>query len=215
MKEEMKVSGEEVEVVAYMDHHDALSHNAPRTAHFALMTVAQHQRITDALRERLDVMNQCADNYSRMFEESAEECDQLRAEVERLKAQLAEEIQRRFDGNEISSNEHREEVQRLQAQLAQQQMPGWKLVPVEPTPEMVSAAEEAHMPFGDMDIALRMAILSAPSAPATVQGVNTQLLEALEKTAAWIEQLPVPTVGAAGQLVKIDKAIAAARKGEQ
>lgn len=89
---------------------------------------------------------------------------------------------------------------------------GWKLVPVEPTPEMVSAAEEAHMPFGDMDIALRMAILSAPSAPATVQGVNTQLLEALEKTAAWIEQLPVPTVGAAGQLVKIDKAIAAARK---
>ena len=56
----------------------------------------------------------------------------------------------------------------------------WKLVPVEPTPEMVSAAEEAHMPFGDMDIALRMAILSAPSAPATVQGVNAQLLEALE-----------------------------------
>ena len=47
---------------------------------------------------------------------------------------------------------------------------GWKLVPVEPTPEMVSAAEEAHMPFGDMDIALRMATLSAPSAPATVQG---------------------------------------------
>ena len=43
---------------------------------------------------------------------------------------------------------------------------GWKLVPVEPTPEMVCAAEEAHMPFGDMDIALRMAILSAPSAPA-------------------------------------------------
>lgn len=47
---------------------------------------------------------------------------------------------------------------------------------------------------------------------APVQGVNTQLLEALEKTAAWIEQLPVPTVGAAGQLVKIDKTIAAARK---
>ena len=40
---------------------------------------------------------------------------------------------------------------------------GWKLVPVEPTPEMVSAAEEAHMPFGDMDIALRMAMLAAPA----------------------------------------------------
>lgn len=53
---------------------------------------------------------------------------------------------------------------------APRQPDGWKLVPVEPTPEMVSAAEEAHMPFGDMDIALRMAILSAPSTPATVQG---------------------------------------------
>ena len=30
------------------------------------------------LRERLDVMNQCADNYSRMFEESAEECEHLK-----------------------------------------------------------------------------------------------------------------------------------------
>ena len=54
---------------------------------------------------------------------------------------------------------------------------GWKLVPVEPTPEMVSAAEEAHMPFGDMDIALRMAILSAPSAPAKEQGVAMPELE--------------------------------------
>ena len=29
------------------------------------------------LRDRLDVMTQCADNYSRMFEESAEERDKL------------------------------------------------------------------------------------------------------------------------------------------
>ena len=43
---------------------------------------------------------------------------------------------------------------------------------------------------------------------------DKKLVEALENTATWIEQLPVPTVGAAGQLVKIDKAIAAARKGE-
>lgn len=48
--------------------------------------------------------------------------------------------------------------------------------------------------------------------PSAVPSVNQQLLEALENTATWIEQLPVPTVGAAGQLVKIDKAIAAARK---
>ena len=82
---------------------------------------------------------------------------------------------------------------------------GWKLVPVEPTPEMVCAAEEAHMPFGDMDIALRMAILSAPSAPATVQGVNQQLLEALE-------ELMYAHTDKAEALATA--AIAAARKGE-
>ena len=31
------------------------------------------------LLDRLDVMTQCADNYSRMFEESAEECEHLKA----------------------------------------------------------------------------------------------------------------------------------------
>lgn len=41
-------------------------------------------------------------------------------------------------------------------------MTDYKLVPVEPTPEMVSAAEDAYMPFGDMELALRMAILAAP-----------------------------------------------------
>lgn len=38
-----------------------------------------------------------------------------------------------------------------------------KLVPVEPTPEMVEAAEDAYMPFGDMDLAIRMALLAAPA----------------------------------------------------
>ena len=83
---------------------------------------------------------------------------------------------------------------------------GFVLVPVEPTPEMVSAAEEAHMPFGDMDIALRMAILSAPSAQATVQGVNTQLLEALEELmyahTDKAEALATAAIAAARQEVK-------------
>lgn len=39
----------------------------------------------------------------------------------------------------------------------------YKLVPVEPTDEMVSAAEDAYMPFGDMELAIRMAILAAPA----------------------------------------------------
>lgn len=38
-------AGEEVEVVAYIDEHDSLCHLAPRTEHFALMTVSQHLRI--------------------------------------------------------------------------------------------------------------------------------------------------------------------------
>ena len=63
---------------------------------------------------------------------------------------------------------------------------GWKLAPVEPTPEMVSAAEEAHMPFGDMDIALRMAILSAPAAAPTVKA----------------EQVQAPSLPAAGSAVE-------------
>ena len=100
---------------------------------------------------------------------------------------------------------------------------GWKLVPVEPTPEMVSAAEEAHMPFGDMDIALRMAILSAPSAPATVQGVNAQLLEALEGMLLHIRepesesefQWPEHFKKQKAAFAAARAAIAAARKGEQ
>lgn len=87
----------------------------------------------------------------------------------------------------------------------------WKLVPVEPTPEMVSAAEEAHMPFGDMDIALRMAILSAPSAKATVQGVNAQLLEALEGMVEYF-----PEGASDGECFSVDAAraaIAAAQEG--
>ena len=52
---------------------------------------------------------------------------------------------------------------KLRAELERRVPAGFVLVPVEPTPEMVSAAEEAHMPFGDMDIALRMAMLAAPA----------------------------------------------------
>ena len=69
---------------------------------------------------------------------------------------------------------------KLRAELERRAVDGWKLVPVEPTPEMVSAAEEAHMPFGDMDIALRMAILAAPSEPKADDLVKSMLLEALD-----------------------------------
>ena len=39
---------------------------------------------------------------------------------------------------------------------------GYALVPITPTAEMVKQAEEAYMPFGDMELAIRLAILSAP-----------------------------------------------------
>jgi len=39
---------------------------------------------------------------------------------------------------------------------------GWQVVPVEPTDEMVDAASEAYMPFGDMVLAIQAAIVYAP-----------------------------------------------------
>lgn len=57
---------------------------------------------------------------------------------------------------------------------------GCEVVPILPTREMVRAAEEAYMPFGDMELAIRLAILSAPGAPAEparVVSVPLQLLE--------------------------------------
>lgn len=40
--------------------------------------------------------------------------------------------------------------------------PGWKLVPIPPADEMIDAANDAHMPFGDMHFAITSAILAAP-----------------------------------------------------
>jgi surface antigen len=41
---------------------------------------------------------------------------------------------------------------------------GYALVPVEPTRQMISAAEDAYMPFGDMALALQVAIAEAQGA---------------------------------------------------
>lgn len=106
------------------------------------------------------------------------------------------------------------ELAKLRAELERRVPDGFALVPVEPTPEMVIAAEEAHMPFGDMDIALRMAILAAPSAPKADDPVKVQLLEALEAVLN-------SGRGTSGRIILDDQdeadvraAIAAARKGE-
>ena len=154
-----------------------------------------------------------------LLQEAAAERDQLRAEVEWLKSEN-ERLGWDYAAARDAHDSCLADLVACRAQLAQQQVPGWKLVPVEPTPEMVSAAEEAHMPFGDMDVALRMAILSAPSAPATAQSVNAQLLETLEGMmqvyggSKCSDGLPK----SATELELLDEArtaIAAARKGEQ
>ena len=54
------------------------------------------------------------------------------------------------------------QIEQLEARPAVAVPDGYALVPILPTPEMVRAAEEAHMPFGDMELAVRLAILSAP-----------------------------------------------------
>ena len=55
-------------------------------------------------------------------------------------------------------------------------VPAWyALVPVEPTPEMVDAAQEAYMPFGDMQLAIQLAIAAAPQPVAREPLTDEQL----------------------------------------
>lgn len=67
-------------------------------------------------------------------------------------------------------------------------MTDYRLVPVEPTPEMVEAAEDAYMPFGDMEMAIRMALLAAPA----VQGELVAITDAdILAIAGRVESCPV------------------------
>src|SRR5690606_27898334 len=60
-------------------------------------------------------------------------------------------------------------------------MTDYKLVPIGPTPEMVEAAEDAYMPFGDMELAIRMALLAAPA----VQGEPVAFRYRTSESAMW------------------------------
>lgn len=122
----------------------------------------EHQRITEALRGEVERSNALYVAQCERTGKACDERDQLRAEVERLKDEN-ESLGWDYAAARDAHDSCLADLVACRAQLAQQQVPGWKLVPVEPTPEMVIAAEEAHMPFGDMDIALRMAMLAAPA----------------------------------------------------
>ena len=103
--------GEGLEVVGYTAQQDiywqgdcTIRKTAMLDYDIPLCRLSDAQRAIAELRDRLDVMNQCADNYSRMFEESAEECehwksganaeaaraDELKAERDTLRQQLAD-----------------------------------------------------------------------------------------------------------------------------
>lgn len=67
-------------------------------------------------------------------------------------------------------------------------MTDYILVPVEPTPEMVEAAEEAHMPFGDMELAIRLALLAAPDHIADARKMVAAAVQG--EPVAWIVRHP-------------------------
>ena len=63
-------------------------------------------------------------------------------------------------------------------------MSDYKLVPIDPAPEMVEAAEDAYMPFGDMELAIRMAVLAAPAVqgkPGALPAFATKIIEKLQR----------------------------------
>ncbi len=62
-------------------------------------------------------------------------------------------------------------IRQLQQQIAATPPapPQWKLVPLAITPEMLAAAREAHMPFGDLEFAIQCAICAAPALPTQPQ----------------------------------------------
>ena len=80
------------------------------------------------------------------------------------------------------------EIQQLKAQLSARAVPGgWRLVPAEPTEEMVAAAEEAHMPFGDMQIAILLALSAAPPPPEREPLLPDFPVAKLNSPACWCE----------------------------
>ena len=70
-------------------------------------------------------------------------------------------------------------------------MSNYKLMQMEPTAEMVEAAEDAYMPFGDMDLALRMALLTAPDVQGEVGEGVPDARWLLDQYEAFIAAIPV------------------------
>ena len=70
---------------------------------------------------------------------------------------------------------------------------GYALVPVEPTPEMVDAAQEAYMPFGDMQLAIQLAIAAAQQPVAREPLSAEQYNILVEDLSEWSRYVEVDT----------------------
>ena len=115
MSDKEKVNGEEVEVVAVMCkesgklYHYSFNLSKPEP----LMTVAQHRRITEALRgESSQFVRPLIEQVNTLEKER----DQLRAEVERLQDDLVEQLKSTDRWHEIACT-HSNEVDQLRAEV--------------------------------------------------------------------------------------------------
>jgi hypothetical protein len=90
-----------------------------------------------------------------------------------------------FDGDgtqPMTADEMRRVTRAVLAKWGAQPVPAWyALVPVEPSAEMVDAAQEAYMPFGDMQLAIQLAIAAAPQPSPTAQAASSAVLKAIRE----------------------------------
>ena len=98
--------------------------------------------------------------------------------------------------NFVTLSEFRTIARAVLARWGAQDVPasqGYALVPVEPTPEMVDAAQEAYMPFGDMQLAIQLAIAAAPQPVAREPLSAEQYNILVEDLSEWSRHVEVDT----------------------
>ncbi len=98
--------------------------------------------------------------------------------------------------NFVTLSEFRTIARAVLAKWGAQDVPasqGYALVPVEPTPEMVDAAQEAYMPFGDMQLAIQLAIAAAPQPVAREPLSAEQYNILVEDLSEWSRHVEVDT----------------------
>lgn len=119
-----------------------VSYAAQMADEYAYRNAKRHERLVDALSKMVELYeSEVHDSW-----DGTPQVGAMLAKAEKARALLS---QLRPSPSQDSTEKGR--------------TPGaWKLVPIEPTEAMIDAASDAYMPFGDMDLAIRCAILAAP-----------------------------------------------------